>query len=270
MVFLFSLLLAMAATAKTDSPSLRFSGLSLGVGDWITLTDQQSATREDYGTLPSLGLYFQAWDWNGSLSLPVKSTFKRVRHDTRFSLGDGEISLGRKWGGVSPRLTLKVPLYSWSVEDALENELFVGSGNVNLALGLGSKLPKGFLPPAWTLAADIEVSTAVTEALADFGSSHVIGVTQLSYAFAKRWKVGVNSLFLFDYWRWIPSYWDQKGETKFSIVPGAVVGVKCFRATYVDVKAGASVYDYRDLYRPKFRNLPQSSVYASLSLYQGF
>jgi hypothetical protein len=270
----YSAILAVLLAGKlfanpSDKGNLKLNGLSLGFGDWITFTDQHASTREDYGTLAGLGLYGSGWGWNASMSLPLKSTFKRLRHETRISLGDGEFSLGRQLGPVSPRVSLKVPLYTWSVENASENELFVGSGNLQLGVGLGMKLPKAILPSRFSAGADIEVSAAITEALADYGSSHAAGSLHASFAATSRLRLSVTSLFLFDYWRWVPNYWDQKAETKISIVPGISVGYRFFQALYVDLKGGFSAYDYRYLYEPKYPIRPQSSYYLSLSFYQG-
>src|SRR5690606_17574170 len=107
---------------------IRVSGLALGMGDWISVSDGDWDTREDYGTLLSTTLYWTGWGWNGSLGAPLKSAFKRIGHRIRYSPGDGEISLGRRLGNWSPRISLIGPLYDWSAENARKNELYIGSG----------------------------------------------------------------------------------------------------------------------------------------------
>ncbi len=247
----------------------RLTGLSLGVGDWISVSDGDWKTREDYGTFPGAGIYFFGWGWNGSLSIPVKTAFKRIRHQTRYALGNGEISLGKRLGMWTPRMALRVPLYSWSVDDALENELFIGAGTVDFALGAGGKLPRRFLPKRVDVQFDLEASTALTRGLADYGSSHALGVVQVTYAFDSRWKAGVNTLFLGDHWIWIPDFWDQEGETKFTVMPGVVAGVRMFKSTYVDIKAGMSVYEYRQLTEARYPYRPQAAYQFGLSIFQG-
>ena len=80
----------------------------------------------------------------------------------------------------------------------------------------------------------------------------------------------MTALFFLDHWSWIPEYWDQEGETKFSIVPGAVVGVRIFQSTYVDLKAGWGLYEYKKLIGPKYAPLSQDSYHFGMSLYQAF
>ncbi|MEO6096954.1 MAG: hypothetical protein ABIW76_15260, partial [Fibrobacteria bacterium] len=244
--------------------------LALGIGDWINVSDGDWDTREDYGTLPAASLYWAGWGWNGSLGVPLKSSFKRLGHKTRYSLGDGEISAGKRFGAWSPRVSLKFPLYDWSVENAGDNELYIGSGTWDLALGLGGRLPTGRLPKRLTVQFDIEGSTVLASGLADYGSYHGLGVVQATYALDHRWKAGINGLFLFDHSIWIPDFWDQEGETKFSIVPGAVVGVRLFQSTYVDLKAGWGLYEYKKLIRPKYAPLSQDSYNFGVSVYQAF
>ncbi len=248
---------------------LGLTGISLGAGDWISLTDGEWSSREEYGTLPSLGLYFSGWGWNGGLGLPVKTTFKRIRHETRFAFGDAEITVGKKMGAWTPRSILRIPLYAWSVQDASENELFIGSGTIRAGLGLGFKAPQRWLPSSWNAGIDLEAVTAVTDGLAEAGSTQGTCALQIARSLGPRWKGGVTSLLLFDYWKWIPDYWDQKGETKITIAPGAVAGVRLFRATYVDAKAGLSVYEYQRLVEPKYRASHHASYYFNLSAYQG-
>ncbi|MDQ3003063.1 MAG: hypothetical protein M3Y08_17595 [Fibrobacterota bacterium] len=260
----------MHSTSIIHGEGLRVSGASLGVGNWISIKDGDWGTREDYGTLPAISLYFTGWDWNGSLGIPLKTSFKRIGHKTRFSLGNGEISLGKRFGDLSPRVSLKYPLYDWSVEDAATNDLFIGGGTFDLAMGVGGRLPKHFLPRPLTLQFDLEGSTALSRGLAEYGSSHAVGVVQVAYSLGKSWKAGVNSLLLFDHWIWIPEYWDQEKETNFSIVPGGVVGVRMFQSTSMDLKAGWSAYEYRKLTGAKYADKPQSSYYFGLSVFQSF
>jgi hypothetical protein len=264
------LALACAATHPLRADVPRLSGISLGFGDWITVTDGDAGTREDYGTLPSATAYFTGWGWNVSLGIPVKSAFKRIGHKTRYSLGDGEVSVGRKVGAWSPRVSLKFPLYDWSPDDATVNELYIGSGTVDLGAGLGGRIPPAWLPRRFSAQFDLDASAVIVPGLADIGSFHGLGVVQVSYALHRRWKAGMNALFLYDRWVWIPAYWDQEGESNLSIVPGAVVGVRLFRATYVDLKAGMSVFEHRILTGPKYPERPRQAYTFGLSLYQGF
>lgn len=268
--FLRVLVAALFSVPPTHGDGFRISGLSLGIGDWINVTDGDWETREDYGTLPAASMYWTGWGWNGSLGAPLKSSFKRIGHKTRYSPGDAEVSVGRRFGEWSPRVSLKFPLYDWSVEDAGENELYIGSGTWDLAIGLGGRLPKGFFSERLTVQFDLQGSTVLAPGLADYGSSHGLWGVQATYALGGRWKAGVNALFLLDHWIWIPDYWDQEGETRFSIVPGAVVGVRMFRSTYVDLKAGWSLYEYRKLIDPKYATFPQQSYHFGMSLYQAF
>lgn len=261
---------ALACLAPIHGNDFRISGISLGVGDWINVSDGDWDTREDYGTLPAAALYWTGWGWNGSVGAPFKSAFKRVANKLRFSPGDGEVSVGKRFGDWSPRISLKFPLYAWSVEDATENELFIGSGTWDLALGVGGRLPKEYSPRRVTLQFDVEASTVVAKGLADYGSSHGLGTLQAAYALGGRWKAGLTALFLFDHWIWIPDYWDQEGETKFSLIPGPFVGARLFRSTYVDLKAGWNLYEYRKLVKPRFAVREQDSYYFGASLYQAF
>jgi hypothetical protein len=267
---LLSLLVFAGTVGAAPNQSPHLGGISLGVGDWINVSDGDWHTREDYGTLSAFGLYFSGYGWNGSLGLPVKSAFKRIGHKSRVSLGDGDFSLGKRFGMVSPRIVLRMPLYPWSVDDASENELFIGSGNVNLGLGLGVKVPTAWLPSKWEVKADLEGNTAITQALADYGSSHVTGVLQGTYAIGNRLKLGANTLCLFNYWRWIPTFWDQQGETNFTIQPGLLAGIRLYKATYLDAKAGMTVYEIRSLVAPKFPLQPQMAYNFGLSVFQGF
>jgi hypothetical protein len=267
---LLSLLVFAGLTEAAPNLAPRFTAASLGVGDWINVSDGDWQTREDYGTLSSFGIYFSGYGWNGSLGLPVKSAFKRIGHKSRISLGDGDISLGKRFGKATPRFVLRMPLYSWSVDDPNENELFIGSGNVNLGLGLGIQLPPAWFPSKLEVKADIEGSTAITKALADFGSSHATGVIQASYPLGNRLKVGANALFLFNYWRWLPTFWDQQGETNFTIQPGILLGTRLFKATYLDAKAGMTVFEVRNLVEPRFPLKPQMAYNFGLSIFQGF
>lgn len=268
---LFALILAGLALAHpSHGEYFRISGLSLGFGDWINITDGDWETREDYGTLPATSVYWTGWGWNGGLTVPFKSSFKRIGHKTRYSLGDGEVSFGKRKGLWSPRLTLKFPLYEWSVEDASLNELYIGSGAWDLALGLGGRLPHGMLPKRLTLHFDLDGSAVLVPGLADHGSWHGIGVVQAAYAFGGRWKTGVNTLLLFDRRVWIPSYWDQEGEVRFSIVPGGVLGARLFQSTYVDLKAGWCLLEYRRLVGAKYAERSQDAYHFGLSIYQAF
>ncbi len=255
---------------RTYGESFRISGLALGIGDWINVSDRDWRTREDYGTLPAASLYWAGWGWNGSLGVPFKSSFKRNGHKTRYSLGDGEISVGKRIGAWSPRVSLKFPAYDWSVEHPEVNELYIGSGTWDLAMGLGGRLPKNLLAKRLTIQFDLEGSTVLAPGLADYGSYKGLGAFQAAYALGSRWKAGMTTLFLFDHWIWIPNYWDQEGETKFSIVPGAVVGVRIYQSTYLDAKAGWGLYEYKKLIRPKYATLSQDSYSFGLSLYQAF
>lgn len=258
------------AVLPTHGDGPRITGFALGFGDWINVTDGDWDTREDYGTLPAASLYGTGWGWNGGLSIPFKSSFKRIGHTTRYSLGDGEVSLGRRFGSWTPRASLKFPLYAWSVENAGENELYIGSGTFDLALGLGGRLPKTMLPNRLTVQFDVEGSTVLAKGLADHGSFHGLGVVQAAFSLGGRWKTGMTTLLLFDRWVWIPDYWDQEGETRFSLVPGGVLGVRLFQTTYVDLKAGWSLYQYRRQVAPKYAERPQDSYHFGISLYQAF
>jgi hypothetical protein len=268
-LFLF-LALSLAAFLPLHADAPRLSGISLGFGDWITVTDGDAGTREDYGTLPSAAAYFSGWGWSGSIGVPVKSASKRIGDKTRYSLGDGEVSAGRRLGSWTPRVSLKFPLYAWSVEDAAMNELYIGSGTVDLGAGLGGRLPPVWLPRRLSVQFDLEASAAMIPGLADIGSFHGLGVLQATHALGKRGKAGVNALFLYDRWVWIPTYWDQEKEINFSIVPGVVAGFRLFRATYVDAKAGMSVFEHRILTGPKYPERPRQAYAFGLSLYQGF
>ena len=178
--------------------------------------------------------------------------------------------MGKRLGTWAPRVSLKFPLYDWSVEDASVNELFIGSGTWDLALGIGVPLPKRMLPGRMAVQFDIEGSAVLAPGLADYGSFHGLGVAQAAYSLGSRWKAGVATLVLFDRWVWIPAYWDQAGETRFSVVPGGVLGVRLFRTTYVDLKAGWGLYAYRKLVGAKYSNRPQDSYHIGFSLYQAF
>jgi hypothetical protein len=145
-IFLLLGLAAATSVRAAQGDGFRLSGLSLGFGDWISITDGDWDTREDYGTLPTASLYASGWGWNGGVGIPFKSSFKRIGHKTRYSLGDGEVFLGKRIGAWSPRLALKFPLYDWSVEDAGTNELYIGSGTWDAALGIGTRLPPKRLP----------------------------------------------------------------------------------------------------------------------------
>ena len=257
-------------TQIANASELKLNGISIGLGDWINITNGDWGTREDYGTLPAAAIYFSGWGWRGSVGAPVKSAFKRLAHDTRFSWGDGDLAIGRPLGIFSPRLLLQVPLYKYSADNALENELFIGSGNVNLGFGLSAKAASGFLPGKWSLEGDIQATTAVTKALADYGSTHLIGVVQSTHALGNRWKLGANALLLFNYWKWVPSFWDQKTDARFMVLPGVIAGVRAFNATYIDAKFGLSVFDARQQGEPKYAVRPESAFNFGLSAYQGF
>jgi hypothetical protein len=51
---------------------------------------------------------------------------------------------------------------------------------------------------------------------------------------------------------------------------GGVLGVRLFRSSYVDLKAGWGLYEYRRLVAPKYASQPQDSYHFGLSLYQAF
>ena len=194
----FSILILSAgllSPASAHGDGFRISGLALGIGDWINVSDGNWETREDYGTLPAASLHWAGWGWNGSMGVPFKSSFKRIGHKTRYSLGDGEIGVGRRFGAWSPRASLKFPLYDWSVENAGENELYIGSGTWDLALGLGGRLARDRLPKRLTVQFDIEGSTVLAPGLADYGSYHGLGALQATYALGSRWKAGMTALF---------------------------------------------------------------------------
>lgn len=263
-----ALLLAAGLSAQAESP--RISGLGLAIGDWITVIDGEAGTREDYGSLPSVTAYFTGWGWNGRVGVPLKTAFKRIGHRTRYSLGDGEIAVGRRIGPWAPRVFLEFPLYEWSVGNAALNELYVGSGTVDLGAGLGGRLPPAWLPRRLSVQFDLEVSAAIVPGLADIGSFHGLGILQASHALGKRGKAGMNVLLLYDRWVWIPEYWDQEGESNFTVVPGVLAGIRLFRATYVDAKAGMSVFEHRILDGPKYPVRPRRSYILGLSLHQGF
>lgn len=257
----------LAFASKNHGP--RLSGASLSAGDWITFIYSDRQSRSDYGNIAA-SLYFMGWGWNGSLGLPVKTSFQRSQHETRISLGDGEITLGKRLGAWSPRAILRVPFYEWSTEDALTNALYIGTGTVRGGLGLGAKAPPQWLPDVFTAGIDIEASTAMTQALADFGSTHAQGSMHVTRTLGTRGKAGVNTLLLFDHLRWVPDFWDQKQETKFLVLPGAMVGLRLFKATYVDLKGGISVYEFRNAVEPRYPIRPSTSYYFSGSIYQGF
>ncbi len=269
-IFAIMIFCIMLIYKNNFADNLKITAFSFGIGDWITLNDGETKNRDEFGTLPSLGVYAKAYTWNLDFGLPLKSTFKKVNHDIRYSLGEASLGLSKNWGDFTPRLGLQFPLYKWSVEDPAINELFIGSGNVNVTLGSCAKLFTQSLPPKWTSSASAEFSTAITQALADYGSSHALGIVQIERTLGNRWKAGVNTLVLWDYYKWIPSYWDEKEEVKFSIVPGFVMGVRLGFATYVDAKIGMSVYSQRVLVETKYPDVPQSSFYGNLSVFQGF
>ena len=257
--------------AAPQAAAFKVTGLSLGAGNWITVTGGDADSLDIFSTLPSLGVYGSGWGLTGYANMQGKSVFKRTIHTIRYSLGDADLGVGKKLGPVSTRLLLRFPLYSWSVENSADNELFIGSGNIAAGGGLGGKLPKKWLPGKMDISGDIEVPSAVTKALAEAGSVRSLGIIQASHPVGKRWKAGINSMFLFDYWKWIPGYWDQEKDVKFTIMPGIFTGVRLPKATYVDLKGGVSVYEARHQVnvRPSGNHGPQTSFYLNLSLFQG-
>jgi hypothetical protein len=253
----------------SDSKTLRLNGASISAGDWITFTENDRQSRSDYGSI-GMGLYFSGWGWSGSLGLPVKTSFKRLQHETRITLGDGEITVGKRHGIVSGRAILRVPFYEWSTEDASVNALFIGTGTIRGGMGLGSKLPKHWLPTAFSAGLDVEATTPLTQALADFGSTHVLGNVYVTRTLGSKGKLGLNALLLFDHLRWVPDFWDQKQETKFFVLPGAMIGWRLFKATSIDVKAGITVYEFKNAVEPRYTIRPSNSYYFSASIFQGF
>lgn len=260
-----------ALASKTSSP--RLVGLSLSASDWMVLTEDDNQGRFDYGTF-GMGLYFTGWGWNAGLSLPYRTSFMKQIHETRTDWGDGEITLGHPFvlAGVrgSVRGVLRVPFYDWSVDDAATNILYIGPGTVRGGLGFGLKAPPAWLPRAFTAGFDAEATTALTQALADYGSSHLWGSIYVTRALGSRGKFTLNTLALFDHLRWVPDYWDQKQETKFSILPGMAVGMRLFKTTSVDLKAGISVYEFIQAVEPRYAIRPTTSYYFGGSVYQGF
>lgn len=259
------------AHAQTTSP--RLIGASLSASDWMVLTEGDRQGRYDYGTF-GLGLYFTGWGWNASLALPYRTSFMKSIHETRTDWGDGEITLGRPFvfagANGTARGVLRVPFYDWSVDDASTNILYIGPGTVRGGLGLGLKAPTTWLPRPFTAGIDAEATTALTRGLADFGTTHMWGSVYVTRAIGSRAKITLNTLALFDHLRWVPDYWDQKQETKFSVLPGLAVGMRLFKATSVDLKAGVSVYDFIHAVEPRYAIKPTTSYYFGASVYQGF
>ncbi len=257
-----------------EQSTFKLAAVSLGIGEWIVSTEDKSGEDEIYGVWPQLGLHFKYGSWNFGAQLPLQTSFKESIHKNRWSLGAGELDISKRFKFVTPRVALKYPLYSTSLTQSSVNELFIGSGTVDGVLGMSFEFSVNTLPKEMVFSGDMEGSTVLFKGLADYGSSHGSLTLGANYALGARWKIGVNVQGTYDYWKWIPTFWDAYEESKLAVLPGITLNLRAGRASYFSCKTGFSIMNLHKIIKENpfvgGDAKKQSSLYFGLSLYQGF
>ncbi len=230
-------------------------GLSLvqiGLSQWSTDTKEISQSsgnktadyRDNLKSIPSIDLYFSAWDLTFNLggSLLLASKQNSGKPEVReFSPGNLKLGLGKKICSLRPRLELQIPLNS---NTSLYNDPFVGTGNVLAELGLGYSIPINEISNKMDAYGDVSIKGPISEGMS-YGFYDVSGLAELGsfgtnvflkgqYALFRELKVNISSTYSYEFWKWLAGS-ITADETKQSLFVGGGMELKVAPKNYLNI-----------------------------------
>ncbi|MEO6095176.1 MAG: hypothetical protein ABIW76_05690 [Fibrobacteria bacterium] len=268
----FPILFLAAAQAMAAGRKTELGLATVSTGTWTVYGDLDgflpepfsggatgAAKRVEFNKIAVLGFYGTVWGQPAFLALPWLWTAKISENgrDDRVALGDGEIYLGQRVGGVEGRVGLIFP----AGYDTRDGDPWIGPGNLQVTLGAAFNPNLTRYSQRWEMSAEAKWAYTLDDAIAKSGTWALYPSGKVSFRPVQAWKFGLEGL---AYWK--SSYWGRSatfGESVLGLsgsagtkppkpqwgaglVPNLFVEYFLNGNVALGLKAGHGLWGYRD------------------------